>query len=107
MTENKSLEIDKNNLILRKSGIQLQEEPDKWGFLYDPERDSSYGLNGISIFIWKQLELNLTFNQLIDKVKTIFVNIPPEIETEIMVLLAGFAGKGLIIFQNSTPGDAP
>lgn len=101
------MEINKESLILRKSGIVLQEEPDNWGFLYDPEKDYSYGMNAMSIFIWRYLETNPTFSKMIDTIKTRFINIPEEMETDIMILLTTWLEKDLITIQSPTTGSMP
>lgn len=35
--------------------IVLREEFDDWAVLFDPDTSDSYGLNPVSVFVWKRL----------------------------------------------------
>ena len=36
--------------------IVLREEFDDWAVLFDPDTSEAYGLNPVSVFIWKRLD---------------------------------------------------
>jgi len=94
------IEFKNNSIIIPKQGITLQEEPDNWGFLYDPQNDFSFGVNPVSIYIWKQLEQKMTFKELTGKVKAHFSNVPDEIETDIITFLTALVENGLASIES-------
>ncbi|MGE5343150.1 MAG: PqqD family peptide modification chaperone [Candidatus Omnitrophota bacterium] len=103
MTE-KKVEFKNESIILPGPGIVLQEEVDKWGFLYDPVKDLSFGLNQVSIFVWKELQHKISFKEIIDKVREYFSNVPVEIESDITLLLTSFFDQGLISVETPSQG---
>jgi hypothetical protein len=82
MTEEKKSNIDMNSIIRPKSGIELKEEEDRWGLLYDPEKDFSVGLTPVSVFIWKELKGNNSIKDIAAKVRKQFTSVPGEVEAD-------------------------
>ncbi len=64
MTEEKNSNIDINSVIRPKPGVEIKEEPDRWGLLYDPGRDFCCGINPVSVFIWKELNGHIAIKDI-------------------------------------------
>lgn len=109
MTTKKKIEITDNSRITANPGITLQEEPDRWGLLYDPNRDFSFSINPECVFLWKQLKYQTTINGISAKIKEHFTHVPMEIEKDVTQLIkrllkAGFVTliPGTVSFERET-----
>jgi len=47
--------------------IVLREEFDDWAVLFDPDTSDAYGLNPVSVFIWKHLDGKNTIADIVRK----------------------------------------
>jgi SynChlorMet cassette protein ScmD len=45
-----------NNRPIANPLVVLREEFDDWAVLFDPDTGEGYGLNPVSVFIWKRLD---------------------------------------------------
>jgi len=95
MADEKKITIKNDSLILAKPGITLQEEADNWGILHNPDTDFSFGINPVSVFIWKQLKSKHTIKQLVNKVRENCANVPDEVEADVIFFVEKLLGKGL------------
>lgn len=95
MTNEKGNKIDSGSLIIAKPGIVLQEEADKWGILYNPETDISFGINPVSVFIWKQMENKHTVKELATKVTENCSNVPGNVEEHVVEFIKKLLDKEL------------
>lgn len=102
MTTKKKIEINRNTKIMANPRITLQEEPDRWGLLYDPNIDFSLGMNPTSVFLWKQLENKTTIKDITTKIKDGFSNVPMGIEKEVTQLVKGLMK---LEFVTATPDE--
>ncbi len=46
--------------------VVLREEFDDWAVLFDPDSGEAYGLNPVSVFIWKHLDGKSTLENIAD-----------------------------------------
>ena len=56
--------------------IMLREEFDDWAVLFDPESGEGYGLNPVSIFIWKHLDGKHTLPDIHTELRAECKNMP-------------------------------
>lgn len=95
MPDEKKITIKSDSFILAKPGITLQEEADNWGILHNPGTDFSYGINPVSVFIWKQLKSKHTVEELVNKVHENCTNVPDEVEKHVTMFIETLLEKGL------------
>lgn len=79
--------------------IVLREEFDDWAVLFDPDSGDAFGLNPVSVFIWKLLDGSHNLTDILKKLRENCKNIPEEAESDINDFVndlvdRGFAGFG-------------
>ncbi len=94
-----------NSRPVANSTVVLREEFDDWAILFDPDSGAGFGLNPVSVFIWKRLDGRHTPKQIFDDIKNNFEAVPEEainhLEEFIQDLLRhGFVGYELTDFKN-------
>ncbi|MFH1386589.1 MAG: SynChlorMet cassette protein ScmD [bacterium] len=76
--------------------IVLREEFDDWALLFDPDTGKTFGLNPISVFIWKQLEEKATHDEIINKIKQEWSKVPASVEKQVNDFIVSLAEKGFV-----------
>jgi len=74
--------------------LVLREEFDDWAVLFDPDTGDGYGMNPVSVCIWKCLDGNHSFADIVSKVKQEFENTPEKIEQDVREFLDELENKG-------------
>jgi len=59
--------LEKNTKPVMNQNIVLREEFDDWALLFDPDTSEAYGLNPVSVFIWKHLDGENTLEEIVEK----------------------------------------
>ncbi len=77
--------------------IVLREEFDDWAVLFDPDSGDTFGLNPVSVFIWKLLDGAHNDSDILKKLRENCKNVPEEAESDIKKFVnelveRGFAG---------------
>ncbi|UCD32330.1 MAG: SynChlorMet cassette protein ScmD [Desulfobacterales bacterium] len=77
--------------------LVLREEFDDWAILFDPDTGDGFGLNPVSVFIWKRLDGKHTaddiFSELLDECEDVPENAEQHINDFIEELVEkGYAG---------------
>jgi SynChlorMet cassette protein ScmD len=49
--------------------IVLREEFDDWAILFDPDTGNGFGLNPVSVFIWKRLDGEHSVKEILDELR--------------------------------------
>jgi SynChlorMet cassette protein ScmD len=65
------------------SFIVLREESDNWALLFNPDTAEVYGLNPVSVFIWKRLDGKHTIRTILNELSLQCINIPKNAQNEI------------------------
>jgi SynChlorMet cassette protein ScmD len=52
---------------IANQAMVLREETDDWAILFDPDTSDTYGLNPVSVFIWKCLDGRNTIADIVRK----------------------------------------
>jgi len=86
---------------IANSSLVLREEFDDWAILFDPDSGDGFGLNPVSVFVWKRLDGEHTAMQILDDIKNYFDNVPDEAGNHLQefiqdLLNRGFAGYEVI-----------
>jgi len=79
--------------------IVLREEFDDWAVLFDPDTGDAFGLNPVSVFIWKRLDGNRTLTEILDDVKNECDDVADNAEDQILQFVDQLVAKGLAGFQ--------
>lgn len=95
MASEKEIKIDGSSLVTAKPGIVLQEEADNWGILYNPDTDISFGINPVSVFIWKQMAKKRTVEELVNMVHENCANVPGEVEEHVVQFIKKLLEKDI------------
>lgn len=101
MTDKKGVQknkrLDRRTVIMANPRITLQEQPDRWGLLYDPDRDFSLGINPECVFLWKQMLDRTTASEAAEKIRRHYSSVPPGIEEKVRSLFEGFLQSGFAL----------
>jgi SynChlorMet cassette protein ScmD len=62
--------MDKSVSPITNPEVVLREEFDDWAILFDPDTGDAFGLNPVSVFIWKRLDGVYTVDKIVDELKT-------------------------------------
>jgi len=88
--------IDHGTSIIPVPGIEIQEDTDNWGFLFNPATDFSFGVNPVSVFIWKELVHRPTIADLIVRVQQACSHVPAEIGQDIEEFIGKLLANGMV-----------
>jgi SynChlorMet cassette protein ScmD len=58
--------------------IVLREEFDDWAILFDPDSGEAFGLNPVSVFIWKRLDGAHTAADILEELAGVCKNLPED-----------------------------
>ncbi|MFC1488542.1 SynChlorMet cassette protein ScmD [Thermodesulfobacteriota bacterium] len=87
MEKNKDMPIANPLLVLR-------EEFDDWAILFDPDTGDGFGLNPVSVFIFKHLDGKHTTQDILNKLLDNCEGVPENAEQEIKDLIEELVEKG-------------
>lgn len=80
--------------------IVFREEFDDWALLFDPDTGAAFGLNPVSVFIWKRLDGKHTVADLFAELRVSCNSVPENADEDIAAFVndlveRGFAGSEL------------
>ncbi len=84
-----------NEKLIANPAIVLREEFDDWAVLFDPDTGNAYGMNPVSVFVWKHLDGSHTVEDIEKKLRAIAKNVPDDAGVFIKEFIADLAAKGL------------
>ena len=87
------MQTDESKLIANKT-IVLREEFDDWAILFDPDTSDAYGLNPVSVYIWKCLDGNNTISDIVRKLGKECEDMPDEAMDYVKKFLDELVEKG-------------
>jgi SynChlorMet cassette protein ScmD len=82
-----------------KYDLVLREEFDDWAILFDPDSGDGFGLNPVSVFVWKRLDGEHTQKQILDDIKQRFDNVPEEAEIHLKEFIQDLVNRGLAGYE--------
>jgi len=74
--------------------LVLREEFDDWAILFDPDTGDGFGLNPVSVFIFKHLDGKHTMQDILKKLLDTCEDVPENAEQEIKDFIEELVGKG-------------
>jgi len=75
--------------------VVLREEFDDWAILFDPDTGKGFGMNPVSVFVWKRLDGAHTVAELIEQLRAECDEVPPEVEDDVRKFIQELLEKGL------------
>jgi SynChlorMet cassette protein ScmD len=81
-------------IVLRKDF-----EDDDWAILFDPDKGDAYGLNPVSVFIWKRLDGTHSCADILKALRTEYQEVPVEAEVQVREFIDQLINKGLAGFE--------
>ena len=76
--------------------IVLREEFDDWAILFDPDTGDGFGLNPVSVFIWKRLDGKHTAQDILRELLETCEDVPENAEQEIQNFIEELEKKGYV-----------
>ena len=68
--------MDANDRLIANELVVLREEFDDWAILYDPDSGSGFGINPVSVLIWKCLDGSHSKDDILAEVHKKFDDVP-------------------------------
>ncbi|UCD84642.1 MAG: SynChlorMet cassette protein ScmD [Deltaproteobacteria bacterium] len=79
--------------------VVLREEFDDWAILFDPETGKGFGLNPVSVFVWKHLDGKHTAADILAELRENCENVPEEAEEQIKNFIESLLEEGLAGYE--------
>ncbi len=79
--------------------VVLREEFDDWAILFDPDSGAGYGLNPVSIFVWKCLDGNHTFQDVMTELRENCENMSEDAEERVKAFIEDLLEQGLVGYE--------
>ena len=74
--------------------IVLREEFDDWAILFDPDAGEGFGLNPVSVFIWKYLDGKHTIQDVMAKLRENCDEVPEDAEDRVRSFVEDLIERG-------------
>lgn len=87
------MQTEESRPIANKT-IVLREEFDDWAVLFDPDTSDAYGLNPVSVFIWKRLDGRNTIADIVRELGKECKDMPDDAIAHVNKFVEGLVEKG-------------
>ncbi len=84
---------------LADSMLVLREEFDDWAILFDPDTGDSFGVNPVSVFIFKHLDGRNTLDDIMKKLRVECEDAPDDAEQYVAEFIDSLVQKGFAGFE--------
>ena len=79
--------------------LVLREEFDDWAILFDPDTGDGFGLNPVSVFIWKRLDGKHTIQDITKELRENCEDAPENAEKEVNDFIQELIKKGYVGYE--------
>jgi SynChlorMet cassette protein ScmD len=79
--------------------IVLREESDDWAMLFDPDTSDTYGLNPVSVYVWKCCDGKSTIGDIVGKLGKECVDMPEDAIDHVTAFLDDLVAKGYARYE--------
>jgi SynChlorMet cassette protein ScmD len=77
--------------------VVLREEFDDWAVLFDPDSGEAFGLDPVSVFIWRLLDGKHTASEIVKKLREACEDgVPEEAPDHLKDFIEDLTSKGLV-----------
>jgi len=77
----------------------LREEFDDWAVLFNPDTGDAFGLNPVSVFIWKHLDGSKTVEDIIEELRLRCENVPDDADRYVRAFIEDLMGRGMAGYE--------
>ncbi len=79
---------------IANASIVLREEFDDWAILFDPDTGKAFGINPVSVFIWKHLDGTNTIDDILRELRINCDNVPEAAKNHIEEFIQDLVDRG-------------
>jgi len=79
--------------------VVLREEFDDWAILFDPDSGNAFGLNPVSVFIWKRMDGRHRLEDILKELRENAEDVPEEAEKHIQEFIGDLVKRGLAGYE--------
>ncbi len=83
-----------------KPSIVLREEFDDWAILFDPDLNTTFGINPIGVIIWKCIDGRRTMRDIMEILHKELSDVPEDAETHLKEFIDDLVKRGLAAYTN-------
>jgi len=87
--------MDTNDRPIANPQIVLREEFDDWAILFDPDTGDAFGLNPVSVFVWKRLDGSHSVDGIIEELKAECEDVPEDAAAHVGEFINDLFERGL------------
>jgi len=91
--------VPDNNKPVANPLVVLREEFDDWAILFDPDTGEGFGLNPVSVFIWKCLDGQHTIEDIKAELREVCEGVPEDAENYIKDFIQDLVEQGLAGYE--------
>ena len=88
-----------NNMPVANPEVILREEFDDWAILFDPDSGEGFGLNPVSVFIFKRLDGKHSISNITSELRTECKDAPEDAEEHIKEFVQELIDNGLAGYE--------
>jgi SynChlorMet cassette protein ScmD len=88
--------MSENSKPIANPLIVLREEFDDWAILFDPDSGDGFGLNPVSVFIWKRLDGKHTVKSIVSELIDDCKDVPGDVEMHVNEFIQDLANRGFV-----------
>lgn len=93
------LKMEEDKKPIANPMVVLREEFDDWAILFNPDTGDAFGLNPVSVFIWKQLDGKNFINDILEKLRKVCRNVPDDADKYVKIFVDGLTEKGMAGYE--------
>lgn len=91
--------MEDSNKPIANPLIVLREEFDDWAILFDPDTGDSFGLNPVSVFIYKRLDGQRAIGDIMKELRAECKNAPEDAEKHVQDFIDDLLKRGLAGYE--------
>lgn len=90
---------NKGSFPMANPMLVLREEYDDWAVLFDPDTGNAFGMNPISVLIYKNLDGKTSSDVILKKLSDEFNNVPGTAKDEVESFIADLTERGFAGYE--------
>ncbi|OGW85562.1 MAG: SynChlorMet cassette protein ScmD [Omnitrophica bacterium RIFCSPLOWO2_01_FULL_45_10] len=91
--------MEKGKKVVANPIVVLREEFDDWAILFNPDTGDAFGLNPVSVFIWKHLNGKNGVDDIVKKLRPCCKGVPYDADTHTNKFVDDLVTKGMAGYE--------
>ena len=79
--------------------VVLREEFDDWAVLFNPDTAEAVGINPVGVAVWKMMDGERTFADIVGSVREAFDDVPDTVDDELGAFVDDLAERGFVGYE--------